>query len=292
MSKEIRIVKRRDLDYNKWMKLVNENNSTVYNQVHYLDSLSEHWLAVIVGDYQGGMAVPYTIRLGVKGIYTPNFLRAVDWLGEKPTDFGKVASLLKEKFTRANLNINQELFDVKSTLFFQKLDDSSTFKLGSQSKRSIKKFKKTELAISSITIEEALPLVVGELKSKVKGLKTIDFLRFQNLLLNYDSEKCFCFGVRGSSLHAAAIIIEWNNQWLFIKGGVDAFGKQNGCMHALMQECIQKAFENGKKFSFEGSNVESVRQFNLGFGAVNQPYFNWNWNNSPWWFRLLLTIRK
>lgn len=292
MSNEIRIVKRSELDSNKWTKLVNHFECSVYNQVHYLDSLAEHWVAVVLGDYKGGMAIPYTIRLGVKGIYTPNFLRAVDWIGEQPTDFNVVELLLKEKFTRAHLNVNQPVFKHSDACVYQVLDQLEEMKLGSQSKRSIKKFEKTDLSIETIAIDEALPLIIAELKAKVKDLRTIDFLRFQNLLLNYPSDKCFCYGVKGDKLHAASILIEWKDQWLFIKGGVDAFGKENGCMHALMKDSILKAFENGKRFSFEGSTVDTVRQFNRGFGAKDQSYFSWNWNHSPWWFRILLTLRK
>lgn len=292
MSNEIRIVKRSELDSNKWMDLVHQSDASVYNQIHYLDSLAEHWVALVLGDYQGGMAIPYTIRLGVKGIYTPNFLRAVDWMGERPADFSKVETLLKANFTRAHLKVNQAIFDTQAEFFFQQINQWEDVKLGSQSKRSIKKFDKTGLQIESIRLDEALPLVVDELKAKVKGLRTIDFLRFQNLLLNYDPDKCFCFGIRGNGLHAATILIEWKDQWLYIKGGVDAYGKQHGCMHALMYDSIQRAFDKGKRFSFEGSTVDSIRQFNLCFGAKDQTYFSWNWNHSPWWFRILLTLRK
>lgn len=290
---EIRLIKRKELDKTKWNQLVELSAASVYNQIYYLDSLAEHWSAIVYGDYKGAIAVPYTIRLGVKGIYTPNFIRAVDWMGEKPECMDEVEQLLKKTFTRSNLNCNQQLFKESTPLYYQVLSDSSELKLGSQSTRSIKKFAKTGLEITAISMEEALPLIVRELKQKVKDLREIDFLRFENLLLNYKLSTCYCFGIKANStLHAASILIEWNNELLYIKGGVDEFGKQNGLMHALMEYTIKFAHERAMKFSFEGSNVDSVRQFNLGFGAKDVVYYNWNWNNSPWWFRILMKLRK
>ena len=139
---------------------------------------------------------------------------------------------------------------------------------------------------------EAIPLVFSELREKVKSLNEIDFRRFEALLSNYDRESCYCYGIRGEVIHAAIILIKWKNEVLYIKGGVDEFGKQNGLMHALMADSIKNAFKDGAKFSFEGSFVPSVRRFNLGFGAKDKVYYSWKWDNSPWWFRLLLTLKR
>ncbi|MEZ4890098.1 MAG: hypothetical protein R2779_05925 [Crocinitomicaceae bacterium] len=51
--------------------------------------------------------MPYTIRLGVKGLFTPNFIRSLSWLGDLPNDFNDVEIKLKNEFKRANYHIDQ-----------------------------------------------------------------------------------------------------------------------------------------------------------------------------------------
>lgn len=292
MSGQLQLIDKDALDCEKWDALLKKTAATVYNQRHYLDALAENWCAVVWDDYQGAMAIPYSVRLGVKGIFTPNFIRSLDWMGEKPVDFSEVETLLRKHFKRGNLNTNDYLFTESSELVYQTIKSEDELQIGSQTKRSIKKFEKTGLLIEPLSVEEALPIVVSELKAKVKNLTPVDFKRFEQLLLKYDRKHCFCVGIRGEQLHAAIILIEWDGEVLHIKSGVDEFGKQNGLMHALMHAVIRDAFDKGKKFSFEGSFVPSVRQFNIGFGATDRVYYNWKWDKSPGWFRMLLKLRN
>lgn len=292
MSMEIRLIDSKEIDAKRWDELVQKTGATVYNHRHYLDSLSENWLAVIWGDYDGAIAIPYSIRLGIKGIFTPNFIRALDWMGQKPGNMVEVEKILKQHFKRADFNVNQQLFSDCEERIYQNIASEDLISLGSQTKRGIKKFEKTALSIEKMKVEDVFPLVVSELRSKVKDLNDNDFQRFEKLLFDYDRNQCTCYGIRSENLHAAIILIEWDAEVLYIKGGVDEFGKQNGLMHALMFDAIQRAFKKGKSFSFEGSFVSSVRQFNLGFGAADKVYYNWEWDNSPWWFRLLLKLKK
>lgn len=291
MSGEIQLIERENINVERWNELVNGGQASVYNQIHYLDSLSENWSAVVFGDYEGAMAIPYSVRLGVKGMYTPNFIRAIDWMGKKPEKMAEIEQLLKHHFKRANLNINQQFFSGCEEKVYQVLENETAVLIGSQTKRGIKKFEKTGLVIEQMDIESVLPLIVSELREKVKDLNDQDFKRFEKLLLNYDKKNCLCYGIKGETIHAAIILIEWNNEILYIKGGVDEFGKQNGLMHALMFDAITNTFKQRKTFSFEGSFVPSVRQFNLGFGATDKVYYTWKWDSSPWWFKLLLKFR-
>lgn len=292
MSEEIRLIDRAAIDEQKWQRLVENSNVVVYNQLQYLDALAENWTAVVYGDYLGAMPIPFTIRLGVKGAYTPNFIRSLSWMGTRPHDFSKVFNLLQREFKRGLICLEENLFSAAESRVFQIIHSLDQMQLGSQSKRSVKKFEKEKLAIIPVPLAECLPMVISELKSKVKELKDIDFQRFTQFLENYHPQKCFCFGVKeNDEIIAASIIIEWKDTWLYIKGGVTATGKNNGAMHAVMKFVIESSVEQGKKFSFEGSVVPSVQQFNKGFGATDVTYFQQGWNNAPAWFKLLNKIR-
>lgn len=292
MSNQITIIESRNIDKDRWNGLIQKSEASVYNQLYYLDTLSEHWCAVIWGDYKGAIAVPYSVRAGVRGIFTPNFIRALDWMGEVPDNFQEVEKLLKKRFKRADFNTNQSLFSGCEELVYQSIDKTEEIALGSQTKRGIKKFEKAGLTIEKMEIDVVLPLVISELREKVKTLNDSDFKRFKQLLLHYDKKTCVCYGVKTDRVHAGVILIEWNGEVLYIKGGVDEFGKEHGCMHALMSVVIKEAVGAEKTFSFEGSFVPTVRRFNVGFGAKDNIYYSWKWNHAPWWFRLLLKLKK
>lgn len=293
MQQKIQFIDRNLIDEKKWEQLVQKTGATVYNQLIYLDTLAENWMALIVNDYEAGIALPYTIRLGVKNLYTPNFIRAVDWMGEIPHNKEQIESDIKQRFHRANFNLNQELFSETKQIVFQVIEDRESIVLGSQTKRGIKKFEKTGLEIKQCSINDALPLIVNELRSKVESLRDIDFTRFEKLLLNYNQSSLTCYGIESDkTIHAAIILIEWGKVVLHIKSGVDDYGKKNGLMHALMYAVIERTINNKRTFSFEGSFVASVKQFNIGFGAKNRVYYSWNWNHSPWWFKMLQKLKS
>lgn len=293
MNNRLQIVERANINEEKWNQLLQRSSASVYNQLYYLDSLSEHWCALIYDDYKGAIALPYTIRLGVKGLFTPNFIRSLSWLGDLPNDFNDVEIKLKNEFKRANYHIDQLLFKEISERVFQLIKSSEQIKIGSQTKRALKKFEKSGMIIQQVEISRGIDLIVKELQNKVKNLREIDFVRFKQLLLHYNLSTISCWTAqKNDSIHASLILIEWNNEVLYIKGGVDEIGKKEGAMHGLMHQVIQTTLKHNKIFSFEGSTIESVRQFNCGFGAADSVYYMVKWDNSPWWFKLLNKLRK
>ena len=82
------LISKNNIDRKRWDQLVESTpGATVYNRSLFLDALAEDWCVVIIGEYQAGMAIPFTRRMGVKGIYTPNFIRSLNWLGSPLGDF-------------------------------------------------------------------------------------------------------------------------------------------------------------------------------------------------------------
>ena len=75
------IIEREHIDIEKWNTLVTSSpGASLFSHSAYLDSVAENWCVLVDDDYSNGMALPYTIRMGVKGIYTPKFSRYLEWL--------------------------------------------------------------------------------------------------------------------------------------------------------------------------------------------------------------------
>lgn len=292
----MKLIEQSNIDRTRWDQLVsNDENASIYNQSIFLDKLAENWSLLIDDDYSVGLPVPFTIRLGVKGIYTPNFIRTLDWVGlngdNKKLVLTQSTAILKSKFKLCQLRmLTTPFIGMNSELVFQKLSFSAS--LNSQAKRSIKKFEKSNLKIQEVGIESILPIITEELGLKVAGVKEIDLNRFESLLKNYPSSKLTLIGVsENDCVLGGLIFIRWKDTLHYVKGGVRKEAKHNGAMYAMMDAAIKIALKENLIVDFGGSNVSGVRQFNCSFGAEDVHYSEWKWDHSPLWFRCLKSLR-
>lgn len=288
----MRIINNGDINRQKWDELVYKTDSAgIYNLSTFLDNLAENWHVIVVGDYEAGLALPFSVRMGVYYLYTPNFIRTLDWLGEKPSKMRELEEMLSEHFQRFDFRISNLTFSHSSyPQSYQTIDSGMIKGYTKQAKRGLKKFDKSQYELREIKIEDAFPIIMEELADKVKTLRKVDLDRFT---LNYSNiQNVIVFGVFDKlNLGAAAIFVEWKNEILYIKGGAIEIFKNDGAMYGLMHAGIELAKSKELSFNFEGSTVEGVRNFNLHFGADEKFYYNWKWTRAPFWFRFLLKIK-
>lgn len=288
------LISKNNIDRKRWDQLVESTpGATVYNRSVFLDELAEDWCAVIIGDYEAGMAVPFTRRVGVQGIYTPNFIRSLNWLGNPLDDFSRVEKLLRNAFKRCFLRMDEQIFSGEYDKWvYQVLRLDKEVQYGSQAKRSFKKFEKVAFEVREIKVGDVLSLVSEELQSKVKDLRPVDLQRFESLYRRYPQDELTTYGAyHNGKLEAAQFFVTWRNQLLFVKGAARAEALKDGAMYGLMKHAIEQATSDVKELSFEGSNVESVRNFYRALGGEDRTYYEWKWDHSPWWFKVLQKIK-
>lgn len=293
----MKLIPKDTIDRARWDNLVlKDANASIYCQSLFLDHLAENWMLLINEDYSCGIPIPFTVRLGVKGIYTPNFIRTVDWVGltenNRLETIAQAESILKNNFKLASLRTLKNHFSTSSDEWvFQELE--GTIKLNSQAKRSCKKFQKSDLTIELVELNTVLPIVSEELMEKVVSLRIIDIQRFESFLESFPEAKMKVFGTkRKDEILGGLIFIEWKNTFHYVKGGARKEAKDQGAMYAMMEFAIDYGLSKGLKIDFGGSNVKGVRQFNAAFGGVDVPYFEWKWDNSPFWFKTLKALKN
>ncbi len=86
---------------------------------------------------------------------------------------------------------------------------------------------------------------------------------------------------------AVDFLVYDENTVYYLMGGIDPSKKDLGAMDAIQFESIKFALENGKRFDFEGSMIESIEKYFRSFGAVQKPYFTISKTNSK-----ILKIRQ
>jgi len=77
-----------------------------------------------------------------------------------------------------------------------------------------------------------------------------------------------------NELRAAAFYIEFGSRIYFLICASDVRGKETKSMYYLIDDIIRKYSGQSKIFDFTGSNIKSIAQRNLGFGAEVETYFH------------------
>jgi len=289
----LQLIESQHIDKEKWNLLAQQTKVSFQNFSLFLDTLAEHWCAIILDDYRGGIAIPYTVRLGVKGIFAPPMTAPFSWIGEKPDNFAEINLILRKKFQRSYYTHYDSLFYNNQTKIYQRINYTSDYKISYSTRKNVHKFERTGLKIQKVNVEQILEFVVSELHTKMNVLTPHFVARLRIFLSNYEHNYCYgIFDTDTNRLHAGMILLESHNEITSIHCATDAFGRKNRMMYALTHKAILLAMEKRKDFNFGGSSIDSIRYFNHRFGAEDNFYYCWEWDNSPFWFHLLLKLRN
>lgn len=271
----------------QWDQLVFQNNASVFSESNYLDATSENWVILYSSDLKSGMACPYVVKGGISVLVTPFFNRFMEWVGE-PVSEEELVKVLKSEFKVADLQVGKGFSG--NQRIYQRLE-SGMLKLNQQAKRSINKAKEFSVK-QEVLVPVMMHLLQTELANRIHGISTITLPILEKLVLGYEYSRLGQFNLYRENEWLGGIwILETDSTVLYLKGTTTEEAKKLGGMYKLMLTAIEYADSKGKIFDFGGSNVESVRRFNLNFGAEDVVYSQLSWNNAPFWWRTLKMIR-
>jgi len=280
------IIEREHIDIKRWNKLVvGTPGATLFSHSSYLDSVAENWCVLVDDDYSNGIALPYSIRIGVKGIYTPKFSRYLEWL--HLTEEKKYPSDLLEQlqFTFKVASFSSAFMfheNFKAVHVYQINDGLKDY--NKLSNRMLKKFTNSSFYIEeSDQLNQIIDFIHTNLSQKVPDLSDTDFSRFNKLVVSMNSLGVLkVMGVydESKSLVGGALFIEQNNSLLYLKGACIQKAQNDGAMYALIDAGIKYAKDLNKIFDYGGSRIPGVRQFFMNIGGYDKKYFQYQWNNS------------
>lgn len=271
----------------QWDLLVLQNNASVFSESVYLDATSENWLILYADGEMSGMACPYVVKAGVMILVTPFFNRFMEWIGE-PVPEADIIKTLKTRFQVADLQVGKGFKPGQRV--YQRLNPGM-LKLNQQAKRSVSKAKEFQV-VQEITIPAMMNLLKTELADRIHGINAQTLGILEKLVKRYEDLRLEQFSLYHESTWLGGIwMLETDSTVLYLKGTTTEEAKKQGGMYKLMITAIDYAHANGKTFDFGGSNAESVRRFNLNFGAEDVVYSHLSWNHAPFWWRTLKMLR-
>lgn len=271
----------------QWNQLVLQNKASVFSESNYLDATSENWMILYSDDLKSGMACPYVVKGGVSILVTPFFNRFMEWIGN-PVPEEELVKVLENEFKVADLQVGRG-FSLNQRIY-QRLEPGA-LKLNQQAKRSLNKAKKFSVK-QEVNIPAMMQLLQTELANKIHGINTVTLPILEKLVFGYKDSRLGQFNLYDENEWLGGIwILETDSTVLYLKGTTTEEAKKLGGMYLLMLTAIEYADSRGKFFDFGGSNVESVRRFNLNFGAQDVVYSQLSWNNAPFWWRIVKMMR-
>jgi hypothetical protein len=297
---KIHYIKHADVDRNLWNnRITKAANSLIYGRSEYLDAFCT-WDAVVANDYQVLMPLPWKAKYGIKYIYTPPFMQQLGLFSS-----GAIASSLAEimiRMAKGNFRFGEYYFNYGNEIpngqprsnFILNLernysDIQKNYKsdLVKNLKKSIKAklyYKSTAdyrnaVNVYRLTYGKRTPHV-GE-EDYLKLIEACKILFQKNMLLvrevkNDDDE-----------LLSIALCLKDARRLYLIASTTTENGRNTEANHYLIDQLIREFA--GQKFilDFEGSDISGIAHFYKNFGAENQPYFFYRWNNLPWPLNLL-----
>ena len=288
------------IDKVRWDKLVDsDNKALVFNKSYYLDAVCDNWYLYHDDLYSCGIIVCSITKLGIASVFPPFFHRSCDLVGDsrvfKVEDFESIllTSFKYGIFQTSHLlkfNTIQKLKD----LVFQELNEDIV--LSNQAKRKIKnveKVYKVELRFN-INPEDLIALIFQVLPAKVDFFKTKSSYRIKKLIKQLESkEDLYSIGgfVNGD-LVGGLFALKHKGRLIYLKGACKDDFLNAGMMYYLMNSLIEKSKEENLIFDFGGSNIKGVKYFNTKFGSKEVSYNMYHWNNSPFWFKILMRLKN
>jgi len=296
MVKSLKYIKHENIDAEKWNRCIDESaNCRVYAYDWHLDRTAVIWDALVWGDYEFVMPLPYRKKWGIKYLYQPLFSQQLGIFPNPPDEIKEqFFNELTKTFRYSDFQLNSEnnLISTKTNFdFLARKNYLLTLKqeyeylsksFSKNTKRNLVKANKNGLVlIRGIRLEEYLEFKQKNLISNL-GKKEINSLKS---LIAFGQYKGFgeIYGVYSANnkLCAAVYFCRWKDRIIYLNAASNELGKELRGMYFLIDNFLKTNAGQKLILDFEGSMIPGVERFYHGFGAVPETYFQLKFNRLP-----------
>ena len=293
---ELQYIKHENIDSEKWNRCIdNSANCRVYGYDWHLDRTAIEWDALVLGDYEFVMPLPFRKKLGVKYLYQPLFSQQLG-IFPNPSEIvqEKFYTELLKRFRYSDVQINSgnnlistkkeiEFLDRKNYLLPLNQDyNQLTNSFSKNTKRNLAKANKNKLSlVRGMQLEEYLEFKQENL---VAHLSKKELAILKNIIafgLNKGFGEIYGVYSAENKLCAAVYFCHWKDRVIYMNAASNKQGKELRGMYFLVDNFIKSYSNKNVTLDFEGSMIPGVARFYLGFGATPETYFQLKFNRLP-----------
>ncbi len=288
----LRWIKNEAIDKQKWDACIETCEwGKVYALSWYLDLLTENnWEALVLGDYEYIMPVPYRKKFGIKYTYRPNFCQQLGVFSFENILNQSVSINFIQEFTTRYKHIHYPLnhsniltlakdFTLKkrTNLILSLKDDYESIyqKYSLNLKQNLKKTEKHNLKIREDIDSNQVIEIYKNAWQSFHPIPIREYLNFQKIM-EYAKMKGISstYGVYlNDKLVAACFLIKFKDRLYYPFSGISLEGKKVSAISFLINRIIRKYSNTSLYLDFEGSDIESVKYFYNKFRPINESYF-------------------
>ncbi len=302
-SSHIQYLTRSQIDTAKWDHCIKEaGNGLIYASSFYLDQMADNWDALVLGEYEAVMPLPWKKKYGIHYLTQP-FLAAQLGVFGKNISSSILESFLKiipSKFKFWDIYLNHgNVFPIETFKLYNRsnyiLDLTRPYAdlygaYRENTQRNLKKSTEAGCTVQkNFDAEKVIVLAVQQMKTQ-SGESTDHIARFRKLYQQLQNKQmATTYGILSAKneLVASAIFFFSHQRAYYILVGNHPNGKTIGASHALVDAFISEHAGKNIKLDFEGSDIPNLAHFYSGFGAVEEKYAAIKLNRLPWWLKWL-----
>jgi len=263
----------------------NAINNRIYAQSWYLDNVCENWGALVLNDYEAVMPLPHKKKYFINYIYLPNWTQQLGIFSNgthKTINAQDFISSIPKRFKKITIQFNSDNFVENCT----KERTNCILNLNKEYKELFANFKKdrkkrvTQAINYNLKIErnESFKQIIDVFKIDYKEKLNINKLHFNKL------EKVINAGLKKNAIEIWNVYDE-NDQYLsglitlknasrvtVLFSSTTKIGLKKNAFSLIINDIIKKYANTNLTLDFEGSEIESIKSFNLSFGASTENY--------------------
>lgn len=291
----LKYIEHTNIDYKKWDACVeNAGNSRIYAMSWHLDRTAVVWDALVLGNYDFVMPLPFRKKWGIKYLYQPLFSQQ---LGIFPAPPAEIAQLFYSKtvqlFRYSDMQINAQnpalssdgIQFVPRRNFILSLNNKYqeiAKSYAKNTKRNISKSAKNKLSyVAGLRMEDYVEFKRNNLKTP---LADRDLKILKSIIANGQYKGIGeISGVYSASnkLCAAVYFCRWKERFIYLNAATSNKGKEAGAMFYLLDRFIRSSAGTNMVLDMEGSMIPGVARFFAGFGAHPETYHLLKFNRLP-----------
>lgn len=303
---DISYVRHRDIDKARWDDLIEASPmGRVYAFSWYLDAMANRWGALIGGDYEFVMPVPYSLKYGVARVLTPPFIQQLGVFGRCIPDTELIERFLcaiPSRFRRVDLSVCGEpdlssFSVVKRTNLILNINRPYEQIAGEYRSDARKKLRDKNNFIYQEEIETEKVLADYQAYNNISAFN-LKASVFNRLLLAAESARSrgnlVSSAIKESSgnVLASGLFFVSHGRSYYVAGSQSERGKACHASHLLIDGFIQQHACRLKIFDFEGSDIPGVADFFRKWGSVPEYYSRIVISRFPFNLKIVSGLRR
>ena len=284
----VQYIPNKAIDKVKWDACIEQSeNGLIYGYSWYLNCMSKHWDALVMGDYETIMPLTWNKKYGINYLYQPWFCASLGIFSKKKITASTATHFLNavpDQFRYWDIYLNhQNLFPVDGFPLTERINyvldlkrpyEAITKNYRTNLKRNIKKAENSLLQFKQDVSLKDILLLAKETMQRISPITDEELNLFSKLFKKAKQQaQGETAGVYlNNELLASAVFFYSHQRWYYILVGNHPNGKTIGASHYLIDRFIHAHAGENAILDFEGSDIRNLAFFYSSYGAAEERY--------------------